>query len=101
MASPAFATITQSLFKPLSALSRVNNLTQSILMKAFRGELTAQWRTENPELISGENSAAALLKKRPKVQRAQLKDSRRKTPEPYFSAHIYVCHSYYFLPDKN
>ncbi|KTS01747.1 restriction endonuclease subunit S [Pantoea dispersa] len=46
-----------------NALSRVNNLTQSILAKAFRGELTAQWRAENPELISGDNSAAALLEK--------------------------------------
>ncbi|PHP94283.1 hypothetical protein CBF17_007780 [Pantoea agglomerans] len=46
-----------------SALARVNNLTQSILAKAFRGELTAQWRAENPQLISGENSAAALLEK--------------------------------------
>jgi type I restriction enzyme S subunit len=46
-----------------NALTRVNNLTQSILVKAFRGELTAQWRAENSELISGENSAAALLEK--------------------------------------
>lgn len=46
-----------------NALARVNNLTQSILAKAFRGELTAQWRADNPELISGENSAAALLEK--------------------------------------
>ncbi|MGJ0638184.1 restriction endonuclease subunit S [Xenorhabdus bovienii] len=42
---------------------RVNNLTQSILAKAFRGELTEQWRKDNPELISGENSAEALLAK--------------------------------------
>ena len=46
-----------------NALARVNNLTQSILAKAFRGELTAQWRADNPGLISGENSAAALLEK--------------------------------------
>ncbi|EFM20320.1 MULTISPECIES: restriction endonuclease subunit S [unclassified Pantoea] len=46
-----------------NALTRVNNLTQSILVKAFRGELTAQWRAENSELISGEKSAAALLEK--------------------------------------
>ncbi|MEL2243847.1 restriction endonuclease subunit S [Leclercia adecarboxylata] len=46
-----------------SALTRVNSLTQSILAKAFRGELTGQWRAENPDLISGENSAAALLEK--------------------------------------
>jgi len=46
-----------------NALTRVNNLTQSILAKAFRGELTEQWRADNPELISGANSAEALLAK--------------------------------------
>lgn len=44
-------------------LSKIKNLTQSIPAKAFRGELTAQWREENPELISGLNSAEALLEK--------------------------------------
>lgn len=43
------------------AQSLVNNLTQSILTKAFRGELTAEWREQNPDLISGVNSAEALL----------------------------------------
>ena len=43
------------------AQARVNHLTQAILAKAFRGELTADWRAQNPELISGENSAEALL----------------------------------------
>ncbi|WP_196207845.1 restriction endonuclease subunit S [Citrobacter sp. Res13-Sevr-PEB04-36] len=64
-----------------SALTRVNNLTQSILAKAFRGELTAQWRAENPSLISGENSAAALLEKI-KAERAASggnKTSRKKS----------------------
>ncbi|MFK0370163.1 restriction endonuclease subunit S [Enterobacter sichuanensis] len=63
-----------------NALTRVNNLTQSILAKAFRGELTAQWRAENPDLISGENSAAALLEKI-KAERAASggkKTSRKK-----------------------
>ena len=46
-----------------TALERVNHLTQSILAKAFRGELTEQWRKDNPELISGENSAESLLQK--------------------------------------
>jgi type I restriction enzyme S subunit len=46
-----------------NALARVNNLTQSILVKAFRGELTEQWRKDNPDLISGDNSAEALLEK--------------------------------------
>ncbi|EJL6491100.1 restriction endonuclease subunit S [Vibrio cholerae] len=49
--------------KANAALERVNNLTQSILAKAFRGELTADWRAANPDLITGENSAEALLKK--------------------------------------
>lgn len=64
-----------------NALARVSNLTQSILAKAFRGELTAQWRAENPELISGENSAAALLEKI-KAERAAStgkKASRKKS----------------------
>ncbi|MDM3867624.1 restriction endonuclease subunit S [Proteus faecis] len=63
-----------------NALARVNNLTQSILAKAFRGELTSQWRAENPDLISGENSAAALLEKI-KAERAassSKKVSRKK-----------------------
>ncbi|SET46369.1 restriction endonuclease subunit S [Kosakonia radicincitans] len=63
-----------------AALARVNNLTQSILAKAFRGELTAHWRAENPALISGENSAAALLEKI-KAERAAStgkKASRKK-----------------------
>ncbi|HHC4715823.1 TPA: restriction endonuclease subunit S [Escherichia albertii] len=64
-----------------NALARVNNLTQSILAKAFRGELTTQWRAENPDLISGENSAAALLEKI-KAERAASggkKASRKKS----------------------
>ncbi|EGR0412662.1 restriction endonuclease subunit S [Vibrio cholerae] len=58
--------------KANAALERVNNLTQSILAKAFRGELTADWRAANPDLITGENSAEALLKKI-KAEREALK----------------------------
>jgi type I restriction enzyme S subunit len=53
------------------AQARVNHLTQSILAKAFRGELTADWRAQNPDLISGENSAEALLAK---IQAQRLKE---------------------------
>ena len=62
-----------------TAQARVNNLTQSILAKAFRGELSAEWRAANPELITGENSAEALLK-RIKSERAAVsnKPSRKK-----------------------
>ncbi|AAN57235.1 restriction endonuclease subunit S [Shewanella oneidensis MR-1] len=60
-----------------AAQLRVNNLTQSILAKAFRGELTAEWRTANPELISGKNSAEALLEKI-KVERVVAKSTKKK-----------------------
>nr|WP_277814977.1 restriction endonuclease subunit S [Halomonas salicampi] len=59
-----------------NALGRVNNLTQSILAKAFRGELTEQWRKDNPELISGDNSAEALLE-RIKAEKAASKPAKK------------------------
>ena len=59
-----------------NALARVKNLTQSILAKAFLGELTEQWRNDNPELISGENSAEALLE-RIKAERAAIAKPKR------------------------
>ncbi|MFY0669887.1 MAG: restriction endonuclease subunit S [Alteromonas stellipolaris] len=61
--------------KANAALEKVDNLTQSILAKAFRGELTADWREQNPELISGENSADALLA-RIKAEREVLKPKK-------------------------
>jgi type I restriction enzyme S subunit len=60
-----------------AAQLRVNNLTQSILAKAFRGELTADWRAANPELISGDNSAEALLK-RIQAEREALTKTTKK-----------------------
>ncbi|MCB4436985.1 restriction endonuclease subunit S [Alteromonas sp. McT4-15] len=60
-----------------AAQERVNKLTQSILAKAFRGELTAKWREQNPELISGENSAEALLEKI-KTEREKLKPIKKR-----------------------
>ncbi|WP_226703424.1 restriction endonuclease subunit S [Microbulbifer elongatus] len=59
-----------------NALARVEHLTQSILAKAFRGELTQQWRVENPDLISGDNSAQALLE-RIQAERAAAKPAKR------------------------
>jgi len=54
----------------------INILTQSILSKAFRGELTSEWREKHPELISGENSAVALLE-RIKEEKNSVKNSVR------------------------
>ncbi|WP_197568292.1 lysozyme inhibitor LprI family protein [Billgrantia diversa] len=59
-----------------NAQARVDKLTQSILAKAFRGELTVEWRAANPELISGENSAEALLE-RIKAEKARQKPTGR------------------------
>lgn len=44
-------------------LRKAEALRQSILKQAFEGKLTEQWRKDHRNLISGENSAEALLKK--------------------------------------
>ncbi len=62
-----------------NAQNRVNNLTQAILAKAFRGELTADWRAANPHLISGENSAQALLAKIKAERDKAKKTSKQQT----------------------
>ncbi len=59
-----------------NAQARVDKLTQSILAKAFRGELTAEWRAAHPELISGEHSAAALLER---IKAEKAKQTPAKT----------------------
>lgn len=61
------------------AKKRVDHLTQSILAKAFRGDLTAEWREQNPDLINGENSAQALLE-RIKVERSSQKLKKSAKP---------------------
>ncbi|MFQ2473412.1 restriction endonuclease subunit S [Aeromonas caviae] len=60
-----------------AAKERVDKLTQAILAKAFRGELTANWRAANPELISGDNGAAALLA-RIQAERAAVKPRKSR-----------------------
>jgi type I restriction enzyme S subunit len=45
------------------SLKKAEALRQSILKKAFGGELTRDWREKHPELITGENSAEKLLEK--------------------------------------
>lgn len=53
-----------------TAQKRVKLLTQSILSKAFSGELTAEWREQHQDLITGVNSAEALLAKIQKEREA-------------------------------
>jgi len=45
----------------IAGRERIDQLIPSLLDKAFSGELTAEWREQNPDLISDENSAKALL----------------------------------------
>ncbi|MBN2088638.1 restriction endonuclease subunit S [candidate division KSB1 bacterium] len=42
-------------------LNLFKQLRQAILQEAVEGKLTAEWRKQNPELISGENRATRLL----------------------------------------
>ena len=61
------------------SLKKAEALRQSILKKAFAGELTRDWREKHPELITGENSAEKLLE-RIKAEKALA--TVRKKPRP-------------------
>lgn len=54
-----------------TALKHINSLKPSLLAKAFRGELSEEWRAENPDSIKDKNSATALLEKI-KTQRLEI-----------------------------
>ncbi|MBW2616652.1 MAG: restriction endonuclease subunit S [Deltaproteobacteria bacterium] len=60
------------------SLKKAEALRQSILKKAFAGELTRDWREKHPELITGENSAEKLLEKI-KAEKARSTVNRKKT----------------------
>jgi type I restriction enzyme, S subunit len=59
------------------SLKKAEALRQSILKKAFEGELTKEWRLAHPEMISGENSAESLLA-RIREEKARL---RKNSPQ--------------------
>jgi type I restriction enzyme, S subunit len=61
------------------SFKKAEALRQSILKKAFAGELTKNWREKHPELITGENSAEKLLEKI-KAEKA-LSIAIRKKPQ--------------------
>ncbi|MCC4817241.1 restriction endonuclease subunit S [Vibrio lentus] len=87
-----------------AAQTRVNNLTQSILAKAFRGELTADWRAANPELITGENSAEALIE-RIKAEREALalasKAAKKKPSKKIRAKKVVAKESHNTLINRN
>lgn len=68
------------------SLKKAEALRQSILKKAFEGELTRDWREKHPELITGENSAEKLLErikaeKAHACRQASLSVANRKKPQ--------------------
>lgn len=56
-------------------LTLVKQLRQSFLREAMQGKLTAHFRSAHPELITGENSAQALLEKI-KAEKQDLLDKK-------------------------
>ena len=59
-------------------VDNIKKLRETILQLAVQGKLTAKWRAQNPELITGENRAENLLKEI-KVEKAKLiKDKKIK-----------------------
>ena len=58
------------------------NLRQTILQEAIEGKLTAKWRKEHPELISGKNHASILLEKIKTEKEKLIKDGKIKKEKP-------------------
>ena len=61
------------------SLEKAEALRQSILKKAFSGELTKDWREKHPELVTGENSAEKLLE-RIKAEKALMAGQNKPRP---------------------
>ena len=65
--------------------SLITQLKQSILQEAIQGKLTSEWRAQNSELITGDNSAASLLENI-KAEKARLvKEKKIKKEKPLLS----------------
>jgi type I restriction enzyme, S subunit len=60
----------------------LNNLRQQILQEAIEGKLTAKWRKQNPELISGDNNASKLLEKIKSEKERLIKEGKIKKEKP-------------------
>ena len=60
----------------------ISQLRQAILQEAIEGKLTAKWRKQNPELISGENHASKLLEKIKAKKERLIKEGKIKKDKP-------------------
>ncbi|HBU69652.1 MAG TPA: hypothetical protein DEE98_04635 [Elusimicrobia bacterium] len=56
--------------------SYLKQLRQQVLQEAIEGKLTAMWRKEHPELISGENHASKLLENIKAEKEVLIKESK-------------------------
>jgi len=57
-------------------------LRQTILQEAIEGKLTAKWRKQHPDLISGENHASRLLEKIKAEKERLTKEGKIKKDKP-------------------
>ncbi len=63
-------------------ISYLENMRQAFLKEAIEGKLTAKWRDEHPELVSGENHASKLLEKI-RIEKVRLiKEGKIKKEKP-------------------
>lgn len=60
----------------------LSHLRQTVLQEAIEGKLTAEWRKQNPELISGENHASELLDKIRAEKDRLIKDGKIPQEKP-------------------
>ncbi len=60
----------------------LKKLRQAILQEAMEGKLTAEWRKQNPDLVSRENHAARLLEKIKSEKERLVKESKIKKQKP-------------------
>lgn len=60
----------------------LKKLRQAILQEAIEGKLTAEWRKEHPELISGENRAERLLERIKEEKNKLIAEGKIRKPKP-------------------
>jgi type I restriction enzyme S subunit len=63
-------------------LSLLKQLRQAVLQEAIEGKLTSDWRKAHPELISGENSAEALLQQIRAEKQKLVDEGKNKKEKP-------------------
>lgn len=60
----------------------LGKLRQAVLQEAIKGKLTVEWRTQNHELISGDNHASKLLEKIKAEKERLIKEGKIKKDKP-------------------